>query len=243
MEYTFGIEGLDAAIGPIPPGTNIMLIGPPMIGKSFLSRTFMFNGLKDNEAGIYVSTKETGIKIQEWYEKNGMNLSEFEDHYGIVDCLSKTLRMDIGETPKNVVEVASAVDMTGISIGVNQFLDDFWRTKQIKKVRVIVESLSNLLMYSNLQTVFRFLHVFTARLKAMDAVGVYTVEEGMHDPATITTLKQLVQVIIEMKEEDNEKCLKVTGLTPAPTDWCGYQIDANKIDVSPPVTKYKQTFY
>lgn len=243
MEYTFGIEGLDAAIGPIPPGTNIMLIGPPMIGKSFFGRSFMFNGLKDNEAGVYVSTKETGLKIQEWYERNGMDLSQFEDHYGIVDCLSKTLRMDAGEKPKNVVEVASAVDMTGISIGVNQFLEDFWRTKQIKKVRVVVESLSNLLMYSNLQTVFRFLHVFTARLKAMDAVGVYTVEEGMHDPATITTLKQLAQGVIEMKEEDNGKYLRVMGLTPAPTDWCGYQIADNKIGVSPPVSKYKQTLY
>ncbi len=243
MDYTFGIEGLDAALGPIAPGTNIMMIGPPMVGKGFLSREFLFKGLNDNEAGVYVSTKETGIKVQEWYERNDMNLSQFEDRYGIVDCLSKTLQMDLGETPKNVVEVASAVDMTGISVGVNQFLEDFWRVKQFKKVRIVVESLSNLLMYSNLQTVFRFLHVFTTRLKAMDAIGVFTVEEGMHDPTTITTLKQLVQVVIEMKEEDNEKFLRVSGMTLAPTEWLGYEIAGNTIDVKPPVSKYKQTFY
>ena len=77
----------------------------------------------------------------------------------------------------------------------------------------------------------------------MDAVGIYTVEEGMHDPATITTLKQLVQGVIEMKEEDNEKFLRVLGLKPAPTEWCGYQITDSKIEVSPPLSKYKQTFY
>lgn len=225
MEYKFGIEGLDALIKELSPGSNILLIGPPMTGKAFIARTIMYNGLKDKEAGIYISTKDSGSKIKEWYNGVGLDITPYEDTYGIVDCVSRSLGPTETETSPNVVQVASAVDMTGISIAVNRFFEEFWRKKQMKKIRVIVESLSNLLMYSNLQTVYRFLHVFTGRVRSADAIGVYTIEEGMHEPMTITTLKQLVQGVIETKEEGNKRVLRVIGVTPAPTNWVEYTIE------------------
>jgi hypothetical protein len=135
------------------------------------------------------------------------------------------------ETAKNVALVGSAIDMTGISIAVGQFLEEFWRKKQMKKIRLVIESLSNLLMYSNIQTVYRFLHVFTGKVRAVDGLGIYTIEEGMHDPMVVTTLKQLVQGVIELKEEGDKRLLRVSGITPMPTKWAEYTIENNEMVV------------
>lgn len=225
----FGVDGLDKVIGDVSPGANILLIGAPMTGKSLFVRRFLYAGLKRSEAGIYVSTKETGTKLVEWFNSSGLELRPYEAAYGIIDCVSRTLQMGDKEASKNIVYAASAIDMTTISLGLNQFLKEFWKKKQIKRIRVVVESLSNLLMYSNLQTVYRFLHVFTARVRAVDALAMYSIEEGMHAPETITTLKQLVQGTIEVKEEGNKRLLKVTGITPKPTKWLEYAVEDNKI--------------
>ncbi len=183
-------------------------------------------GLREGEAGILISTKDTGDLVTAWFKDRGIDIEEPSCHCGIVDCVSKTLRMDtqVKDTEK-VLMVSSPVDLTGISVRVNDLLERFWMKKQIKKVRIVIESLSTLLMYSNIQTVFRFLHVFTGRVRSAGAVGVYTVEEGMHDPQAITTLKQLVQGVVEIKEEGDKRLLRAVGINPAPTQWYEYKID------------------
>jgi KaiC/GvpD/RAD55 family RecA-like ATPase len=191
----------------------------------------MYNGLKNKEAGIYISTKDSGNKIEERYANSGLPLDQYKDAYGIVDCVSRSLGADKTETSENIALVASAVDMTGISIAVGQFLEEFWREKQMKRIRVIVESVSNLLMYSNVQTVYRFLHVFTGKVRAVEGLGIYTIEEGMHDPTVITTLKQLVQGVIEIKEEEDRRFLRASGITPMPTKWAEYTFENNEIVV------------
>jgi KaiC/GvpD/RAD55 family RecA-like ATPase len=222
---------LDALIGEIPLATNILLIGPPLTGKAIIARAAMYNGLKSKEAGIYISTKDSGTKIEERYANSGLPLDPYGDAYGIVDCVSRSLRTDKTEISKNTALVASAVDMTGISIAVGKFLEEFWREKQMKRIRVIIESVSNLLMYSNVQTVYRFLHVFTGKVRAVEGLGIYTLEEGMHEPMVITTLKQLVQGVIELKEEEDRRFLRVSGITPMPTKWVEYTFENNEIVV------------
>ena len=222
---------MDILTGDIPVAINILVIGPPLTGKAFLARAIMYNGLKDKEAGIYISTKDSGSKIKDKYAKCGLPLDQYEDAYGIVDCISRSLGTGKTETAKNVVLVGSAVDMTGISIAVGQFLEEFWRKKQMKKIRLVIESLSNLLMYSNIQTVYRFLHVFTGKVRAVDGLGIYTIEEGMHDSMVVTTLKQLVQGVIELKEEGDKRLLRVSGITPMPTKWAEYTIENNEFVV------------
>ncbi len=100
---------------------------------------------------------------------------------------------------------------------------------QIKETRLCINSLSTILMYSNLQTVFRFLHVFTGRVKAANALGVYVIEDGMHDDKTIVTLKQLFDGMIEIREDDGDYQIRAIGLSPKPTAWFDYEIDGVNI--------------
>ena len=48
-DYTLGIKELDAVIGGIKKGSNIMLIGPPMCGKEIILYSILYYGAAKNE--------------------------------------------------------------------------------------------------------------------------------------------------------------------------------------------------
>jgi len=226
--YSLGIKELDAHIGGIRNGSNIMLIGPPMSGKETIINNIVHNGLQAEEAAVIVTTRESGENVLEWYNYNHLEIPL--ERLGIVDCVTKTLGVPTSDTP-NIKRASSPVDLTGIGVKISQFLEDFWMKKNIRKTRLCINSLSTILMYSNIQTVFRFLHVFTGRVKAAGAIGIYVVEEGMHDDQAIATLKQLFDGVIEIKHDQDIHYIRIAGLGKKPSPWYEYSIEGAKISL------------
>lgn len=229
--YKLGIGGFDDAIGHIKAGSNIMLIGPPMSGKNVILNNIIYAGLENNEAAVLVSTGETGESVLEWFEQNSLSIEKHKERFGIVDCMSKTLGLSVGDTPL-IKRASSPVDLTGIGVKISQFLsEEFWMKRGIRSTRLCVNSLSTILMYSNLQTVFRFLHVFTGRIRSANALGVYILGEGMHDEQSITTLKQLFNGVLEIKAKNDAYYIRGVGFSAKPTNWFRYEIENGKVSI------------
>ena len=226
--YSLGIDKLDENIKGIRSGSNIMMIGPPMSGKEAIINDIVYSGLKSGDAAVIVTTREPGENVIDWFDYNNLEIPL--DHLGIVDCVTKTLGVPTSETD-NIKRASSPVDLTGIGVKISQFLEDFWMKKNIRKTRLCIVSLSTILMYSNIQTVFRFLHVFTGRVKAAGAIGIYVVEEGMHDSQAIATLKQLFDGIIEIKQEQDNHYIRIVGLGKKPSPWYEYSLDGAHIQL------------
>ena len=228
-DYTLGIKELDAAIGGIRKGSNIMLIGPPMSGKEVILYYIMYYGAAKNEnAVITVTTRESATNILEWFKEHKLALPL--SRVGIVDCVTKTLGGAAVEN-ENIKIASSPVDLTGIGVKISQFFEEYYMKKNIRKTQLHINSLSTILMYSNIQTVFRFLHVFTGRIKATGALGIYTIESGMHDEQSIATLKQLFDGMIEIKSENDRNFIRVVGLSPKPTPWFEYEIEGANVKI------------
>ncbi|MFT4957855.1 MAG: hypothetical protein ACI9EZ_001173, partial [Halobacteriales archaeon] len=100
---------------------------------------------------------------------------------------------------------SSPVDMTGIGIQLSEFLEEFYEVRGHQQNRILLHSVSTLLMYSDLQTVFRFLHVFTGRVQSADGLGLYVIDSTAHDEQTMNTLKQLFDGIINVEEGDGDE--------------------------------------
>ncbi|MDY6964923.1 MAG: ATPase domain-containing protein [Halobacteriota archaeon] len=235
VDYKLGISGLDDVVGLVKGGSNIMLIGPPMSRKEVIINNILHYGLSIGECAIFISTGESGEDALRWYEENGNDYQSFMNRFGVIDCVSKTLGLNVEDT-ENIKRISSPVNLTGISVSITNYFEDFWMKKGIQKARLAIDSLSTILMYSNLQTVFRFLHVHTRRIKSAGAIGIYIIESGMHDDQTIATLKQLFDGIIEIEEENESYFMRGVGLTPKPTKWFEYETDGIKI-----TAKYKET--
>ena len=198
----------------VEAGTNLLIAGPPMTGKRALAFDVLADGSRRGDGAVVVTTKDSGEKA----------LGEFEDEFdeppstvGVVDCVSKQQ----GRSPRptdNVAFTSSPVDMTGIGIKLSEFLERFYE-RGVRENRILFHSLSTLLMYSNLQTVFRFLHVFTGRVQSADALGLFIIDATGHDDQTMSTLRQLFDGEIAVREtDDGGSKVRLKGVGPT-TEW------------------------
>jgi KaiC/GvpD/RAD55 family RecA-like ATPase len=189
-------------------GSNVLISGPPLTGKRRLALEVLATGSNAGDGAIVVTTKDSAKKVLEEYEEL---VPDPEDvRVGIVDCVTQQRGVE-GAPDARVKYASSPVDMTGIGIQLSEFLQEFYETRGITRNRVLLHSISTLLMYSNLETVFRFLHVFTGRIQSADALGVYVVDSTAHETQTMNTLKQLFDGIIEV-EEEGEPTVRREGL-------------------------------
>jgi len=228
-DYTFGIKELDNAIEGIRRGSNILMIGPPMSQKEVILYNIMYNGATVNEnAVVTVSTHDSGTQILDWLKENKpvFPLSGI----GIIDCITKSIGGNAVES-ENIKIAVSPLDLTGIGVRIGQFFEDFLKKKDFKKIQLHINSLSTLLMYSNINTVFRFIHVFTGRIKATGGLGIFVMESGMHDEQAIATLKQLFDGVIEIKTEKDVKYIRIMGLSTKPTLWFEYEIEGGNLKI------------
>jgi KaiC/GvpD/RAD55 family RecA-like ATPase len=228
-DYTTGIEEIDDKIGGIKKGSNILLIGPPMSGKESISNHIIHDNASKNEnALMVVNTCEPAIQMIERFKELEPNL--LLSRVGFVDCVSIKCGVTDVEN-KNVKLVNGPEDLTAIGVKISQFFEDFYLRKKIKKIQLHINSLSTLLMYSNIQTIFRFLHVFTSRIKMANALGIYVLDSEMHDEQIISTIKQLCDGMIEVKTENDRNFIRTVGILSEPTPWLEYQIDGEKIKI------------
>jgi len=229
-DYTLGIKELDNAIGGIRKGSNIMLIGPPMSQKEVILHSIMYHGTAINDnAIITVNTREPASVILERFKENKIVLPL--SRIGIIDCISKSVGMDAFET-ESIKFASSPKDLTGIGVRISEFFEDFLMKQKIQKIQLHINSLSTILMYSNIQTVFRFMHVFTGRIKAAGALGIFIADSGMNDDPKIATLKQLFDGIIEIKEENDKNYIRTVGLSSKPTPWLEYEVEGGKLRIN-----------
>ena len=191
----------------VQPGTNILVSGPPMSGKRSLCLDILASGTQKGEGSIIVTTKDGADRVLRDFESR----TPYEDRpVAIVDCVTRQQGVGDARDDDRIKYTSSPVDMTGIGIKLSEFLQAFYQNRGIEKNRVMLHSLSTLLMYADLQTVFRFLHVFTGRIQSVDGLGVFAIDDSAHDDQTMNTLKQLFDGIVTT-QEDGPPSVRLAG--------------------------------
>jgi KaiC/GvpD/RAD55 family RecA-like ATPase len=227
MTYNLGFEKLDRS-GFITPGSNILVIGPPGCGKSFFLRRLFHSNVTGSAAGILITSKEIGEDVLDWFDKKGLVMDL--ERFGVVDCIARTL--DLGFYPKDyyvLKRVASPHDLEGALTLINEYWNRF-TAKGIREIVVTMESLTKFFAHAPLIAILRFLHTLTTKVKTTGAIGLYSVDTGMHDMATMKTLENLSQGKVEMKEEGGKRYLRLT-CGPTDTGWVEYLIEGNDIQI------------
>lgn len=182
----------------VEPGSNLLIRGPALTGKRALALDVLADGTTEGDGAIIVTTKDNADRILEDYTKR---VSYQERPVAVVDCVTRQQGVNDVRDDKRIKYASSPVDMTGIGIKLSEFLQAFYGERGIERNRIMVHSLSTLLMYSDLQTVFRFLHVFTGRIQSVDALGLFCIDSTSHDDQTMNTLTQLFDGVITTSED------------------------------------------
>jgi KaiC/GvpD/RAD55 family RecA-like ATPase len=191
----------------VESGTNLLLSGPALTGKKRLAFDVLATGIRNGEGAVIVSNTDGAKQV---FEDLASRVDYTDRPVSVVDCVTRQQGVSEVRDDTQVRYTSSPVDMTGVGIKFSEILEDFYEKQGVERNRVFLDSLSTLLMYSDLQTVFRFLHVFTGRIQSVDGLGLYAIDSSAHDDKTMSTLKQLFDGIVET-HEDGEPTANLPG--------------------------------
>jgi KaiC/GvpD/RAD55 family RecA-like ATPase len=200
----------DLLLGGIPFGSNVLIYGPPFTGKEVLVSVFMAEGLKKGIPALWILTEKSPKEIRnemtfvvsgyEEYEKLGL--------VRYVDAYSRSMGDDSQDPYTDYVE--SPTDYESIQKAVETAAKQF--KEKHKYYRVGFRSISTLIAYLDPATAFRFLSPVVGRRKRDGAVGMYTIEKGVHGEQEIQMIGSLMDGMIEFKIENLNTFLSVRGI-------------------------------
>ena len=100
-----------------------------------------------------------------------------------------------GET---VETLSSPGDLTGLGITLSEILKE-WSGDGNETVACF-DSLTALLQYADLQSVYKFLHVLTGRFDAADVTSHFHLDPEACDQQTVSTLTSLFDTVVELDD-------------------------------------------
>jgi KaiC/GvpD/RAD55 family RecA-like ATPase len=198
----------------LPDGTNLLVAGPPMTGKYELMTSILCDGTRNGEIPLWISTKHDADRIRQDAAK--ALGGDTDAPIGIVDCVTRERGDDTAEDELTKF-VSAPGDLTGIGMASSELIERF--VGNGNRVRVGLHSISQLLMYVDAQTAFRFLHILTGRVGTANGLGFCVLDTETHDKQTVTTLSQLFDGTIETRREDGYEQLRVVGVEGATGEW------------------------
>lgn len=217
MSSAYDISGVlpDGLMDELQAGSCILISGPTMIGKQELAVQLLAAGHDEGDGILCVTTSKNAANFLEMFETHLPTLDR--ERLGIVDCSGSEHQQTIEEI--STEQVSSPSDLTGISIGTSKLLQRFSK-QDISEIRHGLVSISSLIQYLELDTVFKFLHIYTTRIQDTGGLGVFTVDGESHDPQTTSTITSEFDGVLELQETDTgEREIRSKGFSDASREW------------------------
>ena len=196
-----------------PEGRSVLIAGPPMTGKYDL----MFRLLADAaDRGILITTGDPAETVRaDFAEAAGVS----PDVVGVVDCVSKQRGETVQDT-ELVRYVSSPKNITEIGM---KFTDLFEVFREFDEpVAVGLHSLSELLMYLDPQDVYQFVRVLTSQAESEGWFTVAVMGSTIHDERTLHTMYEPFDTVINTREREGTRELRVRGRSQSSTDWTSF---------------------
>lgn len=231
MRLATGVRRLDDLLkGGLPQGSFTLVYGPPFLGKDVLARHFLLAGLRASQPAVAVLTDASAASARSGLAAmdSGFAKADASGLPHFVDAYSRSVGG--AEALPAVEYVDGAMDLNGISLAVNnaerKVLPDH------PAHRLVFDSLSTLVTYTNAQTVFRFLQVLIGRTRLAGATGLLLLDQGMHAEAEVQMLKHLMDGSIEVRSENGKNLLQVqgVGVTDNP-GWVEYRFTETEFEL------------
>lgn len=194
-----GIQGMNSLHegGLIPRGTTTLLYGPPKTGKTLISWHFLYSGLEAGESGILINTESPWKNIAESSKDFGFNFETFfnEGKLFVIDILpSKPKKLSF----PNHFSV-SVNDITGLILKLSLILQ-----KVKSNVRVVMDSLSYLILFNDEKRILRMLYTYNMRMKAAKGTSMICYHEGSAATKSENMIKALCDNIIHITGDELE---------------------------------------
>jgi KaiC/GvpD/RAD55 family RecA-like ATPase len=188
----------------IPKGSCILFITPPLIESRLIGLQFLNKGFKNNIPGMYVSLNDSPEMLKEKSKNYGFNMDDYEKKGMLkwIDGYSEKFKLKVKDS-NSIKRISHPLALTDISIFLSNVTSSF--LKKNKSFKVFFDSISTLTLYNSNDSIFRFLEVITARIKANKGSGFFVLINDMHDSKFVNTVRQMMDGTISLDDDLNMK--------------------------------------
>lgn len=232
-KYLTGINTIDQK-GGVNPGTNILVLAPAFSDgeqvASFLARP------RSKEYMIVLAMETQSEDLLDFFTDNG-----FDTNYiGIIDAITRTSISTIEDTRK-IKFVGSPSDLTGMDIKFSQLTEEIMKgdftddPEQLfpTPIRYCILSLTSMLMFRKVDIIYQFLHVVTSKLRKMGSIGVFLLNSESFDQKTVAIVKQLMNTVVEIQNNEEGKKIRVMGSMGLSMNWQHFSFEDGKLIITP----------
>ena len=204
-----GFESFDKLSGGLDYRKTYALFGDRESGKEQFIYKLVQSALAVKNAVVYVLTsKAYSDLINEFNSRNIIINDYLGKDFKILDDFSRTNSPSM--TDNSYAKILNGpLDLTGLSVSLSNTNSDF--IKDAKTVINVFDNLSNLLMYNNPVTVYRFLQFICGKSKLSGVTTIFSVDTAMHKPDVVETIKNLSDAIINLKLENGKRYFTLSG--------------------------------
>jgi KaiC/GvpD/RAD55 family RecA-like ATPase len=139
---------------------------------------------------IVITTNQPYEILKRNYEKKGILL----DRIYFIDTVTKNAMGRDPQPAKNCRFINNPADLTGIGIAVTEMLKDL----EGKKVCLLFDSISSMLVYMSSQNITKFIHFVTNKLRLLNFAGFFLVVEKGLDPDVLDQLTTFFDVLVDV---------------------------------------------
>lgn len=180
----------------VPRGTNLLVVGPAMVGKQRATLRTLAQAPRYDQASVVVTTSSLADKIERQYREYAP--TDDLSHLSIVDATGVDAASADDPDSRCTHAVSSPADLTGIGIGITESAQASGK----RRVRLGFLSISMVLQYMDSERVFSFLHVLTNRVAQSGYLGLFTFDPSAHEERTTQAIKSLFDAVVRLEETD-----------------------------------------
>lgn len=145
---------------------------------------------RDGYDTIIITMNNPSKILKMMYEKSGINT----DRIYFIDAITRYALGSIPDDEKNVFFISQPGNLTDIGIELNRVLGSI----EGSKTCVIVDSINTMLIYVPTQTLTKFIHFMSNKLRLLRCLGIYISIGGSVDPMLLNQLKSISDEFVEI---------------------------------------------
>jgi KaiC/GvpD/RAD55 family RecA-like ATPase len=175
-----GASSLDEILGGYgyPDNSAILITGPAGIGKEALCYWFTESGLEQGDFCLHV-TRLPVREVMQDEKAFGVNAKPGKSPFWLASE-GGDVKFDLHDLP-----------------GLSQSLKEILKKNGDRRIRIVVDALSSLLMLTAPEKGYDFMNELVAETKQYNAVLLATLDEGMHPPQVMAAMQQLFDGFVE----------------------------------------------
>lgn len=187
-------EALDRRLG---DASNILLLGSMLDARTRELHDALLSRLGAHRGDVLGVTFQSPTR---WIRVWGDEPDAYAGEIGIIS-FSETPPHSTGLPDGVSATTVNPTDLTGIGMKLTQYLTDWGQTEA---TTVCFDSITELLQYTDLKSLFRFLRVVTRRIEYVGGVAHFHMDPSAHDRQTLATMSSLFDAVVEWRSEDDE---------------------------------------